>query len=234
MKGTFSIGVLMAVLAVTAAQAEFVGDLEFIPAGCEATGKCTIKADFEYKDPAGVRWQTKAQDKTDGASIPSWAQPFVGAPFTKEYIKAAVIHDHYCDRHVRPWRQTHRVFYDALIDSGVSVERAKLLYYAVYLGGPKWVELIPGTGCGTNCVFKVGTDNGFGNDNKDKTILSRPSRYNEPGFPAELKEVEKLIKEGGNNVDLEFLQKRAEKTEPNDFYYKNPDRVTIGGGIAIK
>ena len=234
MKGTFSIGLLAAAFAVTAAQAQFVGELEFIPAGCEAAGKCTIKSDFEYKDPAGVRWQTKAQDKTDGASIPVWAQPFVGTPFTKEYIKAAVIHDHYCDRHVRPWRQTHKVFYDALISSGVSVERAKLLYYAVYLGGPKWVELIPGTGCGPNCVFKIETDTGFGNDNKDKTIMSRPARYNEPGFSAELKEVEKLIKEDGNKVDLEFLEKRAEKIEPNDFYYKNPGKVTIGGGVAIK
>jgi len=158
----------------------------------------------------------------------------VGAPFTKEYIKAAVIHDHYCDRHVRPWRQTHKVFYDALIEGGVSVDRAKLLYYAVYLGGPKWVELIPGTGCGGNCVFKIETNSGFGNDNKDKTIMSRPSRYNEPGFSSELKEVEKLIKEGGNKVDLEFLEKRAEKVEPNDFYYKNPGKVTIGGGVAIK
>lgn len=234
MKGNFSISLFAAAFAITTARAEFVGDLEFIPTGCEATGICAIKSDFEYKDPAGLRWQTKAQDKTDGASIPPWAQPFVGAPFTKEYIKAAVIHDHYCDRHVRTWRQTHRVFYDALIESGVSEARAKLLYYAVYLGGPKWVELIPGTGCGGNCVFKVETNGAFGNANKDKTIISRSARYNEPGFPAELKEVEKLIREGGDKVSLDYLEKRAEKTEPNDFYYKNPDKVTIGGGIAIK
>jgi len=234
MKGTFSIGLFAAAFAFTTARAEFVGNLEFIPTGCEAAGICTIKSDFEYKDPAGLRWQTKAQDTTDGASIPPWAQPFVGAPFTKEFIKAAVIHDHYCDRHVRTWRQTHRVFFDALIESGVSSSTAKLLYYAVYLGGPKWVELIPGTGCGANCVFKVETNGAFGKANKDKTIISRAARYNDPGFPAELKEVEKLIAEGGDKVGLDFLEKRAEKTEPNDFYYKNPDKVTIGGGIAIK
>jgi hypothetical protein len=234
MKCTLSISLIAAALTLTPARAEFIGTLEFIPAGCEAGGACTIKNDFEYKDPAGVRWQTKAQDKTDGASIPSWAQPFVGDPFTKEYIKAAVIHDHYCDRHVRPWRQTHKVFYDALLESGVSPARAKLLYYAVYLGGPKWVELIPGTGCGANCVFKVETNGAFGNANQEKTIISRPARYGDPAFAAELKEVEKLINEGGDKVDLDYLQKRAEKIEPNDFYYKNPDKVTIGGGIAIK
>lgn len=158
----------------------------------------------------------------------------MGVPFAPDYIKAAVIHDHYCDRHVRPWRQTHKVFYDALLESGVAPAKAKLLYYAVYLGGPKWVELIPGTGCGGNCVFKVEINGAFGNDNQEKTIISRPARYNDPAFAAELREVEKLINEGGDTVDLEYLRKRAEKIEPNDFYYKNPDKVTVGGGIAIK
>jgi hypothetical protein len=96
------------------------------------------------------------------------------------------------------------------------------------------VELIPGTGCGANCVFKVETNGAFGNANQEKTIISRPARYGDPAFAAELKEVEKLINEGGDKVDLDYLQKRAEKIEPNDFYYKNPDKVTIGGGIAIK
>jgi hypothetical protein len=234
MKNAVSIGFVATALAVAPAHAEFVGTLEFIPQGCESTGSCTIKSDFEYKDPNGVRWQTKALDKTDGASIPSWAQSFVGAPFTKEYIKAAVIHDHYCDRHVRPWRQTHKVFYDALIESSVDIAKAKLLYYAVYLGGPKWAELIPGTSCGKNCVFKVDVGGAFGKANQENTIISRPARYDDPGFASELKEVEKLIKEGGDKVDLEYLQKRAEKIEPNDIFYKNPDKITIGGGLAIK
>ena len=126
MKGTFPISLFAAAIAITMARAEFVGDLEFIPTGCEATGICAIKSDFEYKDPAALRWQTKAQDKTDGASAVT--QRFVGALFTKEFIKAAVIHDHYCDCHVRTWRQTYRLSYDALIESGVSTPTAKLLY----------------------------------------------------------------------------------------------------------
>lgn len=234
MKGTFLISLLAGTFAAVSAHADFIGNLELIPPGCESSGICTIKNDFEYKDPSGLRWQTKAQDKTDGASIPPWAQPFVGEPFTKEYIKAAVIHDHYCDRHVRPWRQTHRVFYDALRESGVSTPTAKLLYYAVYLGGPKWAELIPGTSCGKMCVFKVEISGAFGNANQKNTIISRPARYDDPGFAAELKEVEKLINEGGDKVDLDYLQKRAEKIEPNDFFYKHPDKVTIGPGIAIQ
>jgi len=140
MKGTFSVGLLAAAFAVTAARAEFIGDLEFIPAGCEASGMCTIKNDFEYKDPAGMRWQTKAQDKTDGASIPSWAQPFVGAPFTKEYIKAAVIHDHYCKTKLRSWADTHAAFYESMIASGEDKKKALLMWAAVYRFGPRWAQ----------------------------------------------------------------------------------------------
>jgi hypothetical protein len=94
------------------------------------------------------------------ATIPSWARPFVGGPFDPSYIKAAVIHDHYCDRHVRPWRSTHRAFYDALIALGLDTAKAKVMYYAVYLGGPKWVKLIPGKPCGSGiaCINNVKID----------------------------------------------------------------------------
>jgi len=73
MKSIFSIFFIATALTISAAKAEFIGNLEFIPEGCVATGICTIKNDFEFKDSQGVRWQTKAQDKTDGASIPTWA-----------------------------------------------------------------------------------------------------------------------------------------------------------------
>ncbi len=97
---------LLAALTGTPANAKFIGKLAFDPKGCEATGKCRIVSDFKYIDPYKFGWLTKAGDNTDGATIPSWAQPFIGEPFDKSFIKAAVIHDHYCVRHVRPWRQT--------------------------------------------------------------------------------------------------------------------------------
>lgn len=70
MRSVVPISLMAATIALAPARAEFLGTLEFVPAGCEAAGTCTVKNDFEYKDPAGIRWQTKAQDKTDGASIP--------------------------------------------------------------------------------------------------------------------------------------------------------------------
>jgi hypothetical protein len=77
------------------ANAEFVGELKFTPAGCEAKEDCKLVYDFGYIDPKGIGWLTIAGDETDGASIPKWAQPFIGKPFEKAFIKAAVIHDHY-------------------------------------------------------------------------------------------------------------------------------------------
>ena len=102
-------GVIAWTLISSSAAAQFIGNLELNPPGCQATGQCTLGSDLRYTDPNGLTWQAAAGNRTDGASIPFWAQPIVGAPFDESYIKAAVIHDHYCDRHVRSWRATHRV-----------------------------------------------------------------------------------------------------------------------------
>src|SRR5690606_11635137 len=36
--------------------------------------------------------------------------------------------------------------------------KAKIMYSAVYLGGPKWVELVPGQSCGPNCIFDAAAE----------------------------------------------------------------------------
>jgi uncharacterized protein DUF1353 len=214
--------------------AQFEGKFEIGPPGCKEKRECTLKYDLRYRDPKGKDWLAAADNKTDGASIPVWAQPFIGDPFDESYIKAAVIHDHYCGRHVRPWRDTHRVFYDALIELGVTVAKAKLMYYAVYLGGPKWVEIIPGKSCGPKCIFKIETSGSSAMPDQTVQIIARAPTYEEPGFVTELKEVERLIAEHGDKADLSFLEKRAEKNNPDDFFYKNASRVVLGGGVAAQ
>src|SRR4051812_4735522 len=91
------------------AYSEFVGELEFKPAGCQAAGQCELVYDFGYIGPSRLGWQAKAGLVTDGASIPSWAQFIIGGAWEKEFIKAAVIHDWYCIRTVRTRRATHRM-----------------------------------------------------------------------------------------------------------------------------
>jgi hypothetical protein len=217
------------------AAGKFTGELELDPPGCEKQLECTVKTEFGYVDSSGVGWQAKAGLKTDGASIPSWAQPFVGGPFTKEFIRAAVIHDHYCRRHVRPWRTTHWVFYDALRASGVSEDKASLMYYAVYLGGPKWLELIKGESCptGANCLQRIPDRSWPTNTSRVRsqesgaTYMVRSHQYDAPGFANELKEVEKLIAEKRGSITREELEKRAQALRPGDFFYANPDTVVV-------
>lgn len=239
MRVRFVVATVAAFLMAPEARAEFVGKLAFTPKGCEASGKCKIATDFKYIDPNKIGWLTKANDITDGASIPTWAQPFVGKPFEKKYLKAAVIHDHYCDRHVRPWRQTHKVFYDALRESGVDEPLAKLLYFAVYLGGPKWVELIPGNSCGPGCEWmqaaaslsepswsqtKQDNENG---ERRPRNLMVKRSEYDNPRFAFEVAEVHKLLKDRNSAIGLAELEERAKRIKPDDFYYTHNNAVSM-------
>lgn len=74
----------------------------------------------------------------DGASIPVWAWPLIGSPFTGKYRRAAVIHDTLCAAKERPWRDAHRVMYEACRALGVGKFRAWLMYRALLIGGSKW------------------------------------------------------------------------------------------------
>jgi hypothetical protein len=206
--------------------AAFTGELVLEPEGCEKVRECYTKYPLHYVDSNGVGWEAKAGLKTDGASIPFWAQPFIGKPYEKSYIKAAVVHDHYCDKHVRPWRQTHRVFYDMLRALNVPILKSKVMYYAVLIGGPKWVGLVPGDSCGTLCV------NAYNNLKSAQKYLFRPARYAEiKGFDQKLKNMEQLLKE--KDLSLDEIDAIAISESPNDFYFKNIDTYPYNPGKGI-
>ena len=114
---------------------KFVGQLTLQP---DANGRTmTLMEPFGFIDIHGRDWPVPAGSRTDGASIPSviW---FYYAPFTGNHRIAAVIHDFYCEQKSRSWRDTHRVFYDAMRAAGVSETDAKVMYSAVYYFGPRW------------------------------------------------------------------------------------------------
>lgn len=215
------------------ASGRFEGKLELIPAGCEKSKKCKLKDKFGYVDSNGLGWEARAGLETDGASIPDWAQPFIGGQFEKEYIRAAVIHDHYCDRYVRPWRQTHWVFYDALLASGVEKSKALLMYFAVYLGGPKWVKLIKGKPCGTgdNCIQNIpgqqwpaGTRRVAGEGGEH---LERPAKYDDPNFAKQLQDAQKFIEARKGDVSPADMEARAQSLLVGDFFFTSRDEITI-------
>lgn len=97
-----------------------------------------LEQDYGYRDSGGRWWPVPAKTKSDGASIPRLFWSVVGGPLDGPYRNAAIIHDYYCASKSRPWRAVHRMFYDAMIASGVGGIEAKLKFYAVYRFGPRW------------------------------------------------------------------------------------------------
>jgi len=212
------VSVIFAVLFTTSnARAQFEGTLDLIPPGCETIGQCVLKTPFRFTDSEKVVWEARAELPTDGASIPGIFQPFIGKPFDPAFIKAAVIHDHYCDRQVRPWRQTHKVFYDGLIDQGVPVAKAKTMYFAVILGGPKWIKLIPSKNCGPNCV------NNFKSTSGVSGVYARKADYSAPDLVAAVQAVAQALEASPTALSLAELEARARKLRPSDFFYKRGD-----------
>lgn len=100
----------------------------------------TLLEDFHYLDSRGRRWTAPTQAVIDGASIPRPFWSIVGGPFEGRYRNASVVHDVYCDSQERPWREVHRMFYEACRCGGASLTQSKLMYYAVYHFGPRWED----------------------------------------------------------------------------------------------
>lgn len=116
----------------------FAGVLQFEPAGDGVHMKVLQR--YSYTDAQRHTLTADPGFVTDGASIPRALWSIVGSPFTGQYIGAAVIHDVGCDTHKYPWEVTHRMFYTAMRALGVSDDYAKLLYWGVRVGGPRWEE----------------------------------------------------------------------------------------------
>jgi hypothetical protein len=123
----------------------FTGTLKITPVGDGVHWK--LLEPYSYTDPTGKELDAPAGFSTDGASIPRPLWSIVGSPFTGKYVGAAVVHDVGCVNHKYSWQATHRIFYEAMIDLGVDPDYAKLLYYGVRFGGPKWTYRTQAAGC---------------------------------------------------------------------------------------
>ena len=97
-------------------------------------------ADYAFVDAQDRTWPVPAGAVIDGASIPRGLWSIAGGPFEGSYRNASVIHDWYCDIRTRPWLDVHRMFHEAMLASGVPPGKASRMYFAVYLGGPRWSE----------------------------------------------------------------------------------------------
>lgn len=109
--------------------------------------KMQLLEDFTFVDAAARRWKAPKGSTIDGASIPR-ALWWAGGPYEGQYRDGSVVHDVYCDENPKTatWRAVHRMFYDAMVTSGVEKARALVMYGAVYRHGPRWPDpALPGT-----------------------------------------------------------------------------------------
>jgi hypothetical protein len=74
----------------------------------------------------------------DGASIPQFAWSLIGHPYTKEYRRPAAVHDYHYRYQPISSKLSHVTFYHALRTEGVAFWRARSMFHAVNIFGPKF------------------------------------------------------------------------------------------------
>ncbi len=105
---------------------------------------------LDFVDARANRWVAPKDTLTDGASIPDIFVSLIGNPTSPEFVNASTMHDAYCGignengarYHTDTWQNVHRMFYDALRVGGTAPIKAKIMFSAVYLGGPRWASNI--------------------------------------------------------------------------------------------
>jgi hypothetical protein len=125
-----------------------------------------------YTDPAGRVWFAPAGSLTDGASVPRILWQFVG-PFEGKYRDAAVIHDVACRTKAATWSDTHEMFRDAMLCSGVPEIQAAFMFAAVYRYGPRWLPPRAATLLGMDATTKEIADAAGPRQNPSASDLNR-------------------------------------------------------------
>jgi hypothetical protein len=101
--------------------------------------------EFGFLDTDGKHWLVPRGTSVDGASIPKALWSLLANLWEGKYRDAIVMHDHHCAVRDMDWRSVHRMFYRALLVSGVPVSGAKLVYAGVYFAGPRWPNGVDGS-----------------------------------------------------------------------------------------
>ncbi len=103
-------------------------------------GRVKLLNELTFTDPAGREWHAPVGLVSDGASIPEVLWSIMGNPFAGRYRRAALFHDEACRNREASAKDSHRMFYDAMIADGVELEVAQRFYAAVRLFGPSWPD----------------------------------------------------------------------------------------------
>ncbi|MEQ0314415.1 DUF1353 domain-containing protein [Klebsiella sp. GB_Kp051] len=100
-----------------------------------------LKRPFGYISMNDREWNVPIDTIVDGASIPRVFWSLIGGPLEGPYRNASIVHDHFCDIRTQPWPDVHRMFHDAMLCSGVPYLKARIMFYAVYRFGPRWINI---------------------------------------------------------------------------------------------
>lgn len=174
-----------------------------------------VQQPFGFIDARNRKWEVPAKYHTDGASIPRALWSIIGSPFTGNYLAAAIIHDFYCDLKSRDWRDTHSVFFDAMIANKVDNIQAKIMYFAVYRFGPRWVvdrhfTCPPGIACSLS----------HANPTHIQEIKVNPT-FDEAEFRKEMREIE------ASNLSLSKIRATADAS-----FYKEEQIFKVTGKVT--
>jgi hypothetical protein len=102
--------------------------------------KMILLSAFSFEDPAGKIWQVPAGAKIDGASSPWWLWSIVGSPYVGRFRPASVVHDYFCYSETESWKDVHKLFFQACRANGVNRYKARIMFWAVYVFGPRWPD----------------------------------------------------------------------------------------------
>lgn len=215
----------------------FTSQLKLEPRDCRKTKACTVSGIFAFQagslSSQPVRaWESDKLVETDGASIPEFAQDAIGKPFDLEYLPAAIIHDWYCKRRVQGFLHTHLVFHDMLRALGVKPQKAKIMFVAVLIGGPRWFGRRPGENCQTleDCV-RVAPPIGARLQRNPQTnaeeILGVDQSAAVTNQRAAAFEEMRLSIGRNPNVSLDNIGAQASEMLPRDRFLANRDRIEM-------
>ena len=114
----------------------YTGKLILDPSGGSQQAKTTLE--FGFLDRNGRHWPVPSGTSVGAASIPRALRSLLGDWRQGMYREAIVVHDYYCAARSTDWPEVYRIFYQAMLVSGVPMRRAKLVYAGVYFAGPRW------------------------------------------------------------------------------------------------
>lgn len=111
--------------------------------------RLVLLADFGFQDAGGRQWIARKGTALDGTSFSPLFEQLVGLPFVGEHRRAGVLHDYFAQQLTHDWKQVRRLYYEALLAEGLSVNEAKTAYAVLYATGMRWE--VRGSSCYVNC-----------------------------------------------------------------------------------